>query len=284
MTWPTTASRGRRRTSTSEANRWPDRNGSRLTSDEPNREQMISNRYRQRRGAGEPGWTGEESYCAKKKRLTDFLDRHQVSAGGRCLELGCGAGNLTLEMARRGFNAHGIDLSTEAIAWARTNAAESALPATFQVGSVVTLDPYGDACFDVVFDGDCLWMVVGSERPRCFSSIFRVLRPGGILFAEAHLVDEGFDQPCEMAPNACFDPKTRCSTIDGVPMYHYSTESGFRDELRRAGFEIVHADRTLTEDPSDDSPFMLGDTYVDARKPAEDGQQLRPPDADKPGG
>ena len=106
----------------------------------------IDDRYRQRKAKGKPGWTGD--YKAKMVRIEKVLARYDVPKNGRFLELGCGAGNITLFMAEKGFEAYGIDMSPEAIAWAKEKMRGSSVIVDFCVGNVVDLKLYSDRSFD----------------------------------------------------------------------------------------------------------------------------------------
>ena len=61
------------------------------------------------------------------KEYRHFLDR-TLAHGPRILELGCGEGNLTLELTAHGMDLTAIDLSTERIERARLRAKEQNLP------------------------------------------------------------------------------------------------------------------------------------------------------------
>jgi len=220
-------------------------------------------RYDQRKAIGTPGWTGE--YVSKQDNIERVLARNRVQPNGRFLELGCGAGNMTLYMAGKGFEAYGVDVVPQAIEWAREKMRESNLLADFRAGSVADLSPYPDDFFDVVYDGDCLWMVIGPDRKACMAGVFRILKPGGLFFARAHLVNDRITERFHITPNVYFDPVRRVSTMDEVPMYYFSKEDEFRSEITEAGFVIRLFETTPAE--GQDEPFMAGDMSVDAVKP-----------------
>jgi len=76
-------------------------------------------RFKERKAEGKPGWADEDSYKTKFARIENFLARHNMPRNSRFLELGCGAGNITLFMAEKGFEAYGIDIVPEAVTWAK---------------------------------------------------------------------------------------------------------------------------------------------------------------------
>jgi SAM-dependent methyltransferase len=63
---------------------------------------------------------------------------------------------------------------------------------------VVSLAPYEDDFFDVAFDGDCPWMVIGDHRTERLANVFRILKPGGIFFAQAHIMCGEFKDSYEI--------------------------------------------------------------------------------------
>jgi len=62
-------------------------------------------------------WYPTPSYLVKRKVILDFLRTVPVSS---FLEVGCGAGDLLVAMAGRGYRGLGIDISAEALASARS--------------------------------------------------------------------------------------------------------------------------------------------------------------------
>jgi 2-polyprenyl-6-hydroxyphenyl methylase / 3-demethylubiquinone-9 3-methyltransferase len=97
----------------------------------------------------------------------------------RALEVGCGGGLLSEEIARMGFDTTGVDPSGRSLDVARQHAAESGLRIRYDEGTGESL-PYPDSAFDVVFGCDVLEHV--HDLPRVIAEISRVLGPGGVFF------------------------------------------------------------------------------------------------------
>jgi cyclopropane fatty-acyl-phospholipid synthase-like methyltransferase len=74
-------------------------------------------------------------------------------AGPRVLDIGCGSGEVALELARRGRQVTGIDISAVAVDRARAKAAAEGLAIDFRVGDARTLTAEP---FDAVVDSGLL--------------------------------------------------------------------------------------------------------------------------------
>ena len=101
-----------------------------------------------------------------------------VASGPRILELGCGEGNLTLELASRGMQVTAIDLSSDRIRRAAAKASDLRLqtPPTFLAGDLNTMElPH--SAFDCVVAHDSLHHIL--MLGRLCDEVKQVLRPGG---------------------------------------------------------------------------------------------------------
>ena len=222
----------------------------------------YNQRYRERRISGQPGWS--DKYEEKGKMVLQTLRTHGVPIKGRFLELGCGAGNITLIMAKSGFIAYGIDIIPEAIEWAKDNLRKSSVQADFRIGNVVDLKTYPDTFFNVVWDEGCLHCIIGPDRSTCFANIFRILKSGGVFWAGASLLNENVVERFKISPEAYFDPEIRCVVRNGTPFYFLSTESEFIEEIQKAGFNIRNIDKKLEQSEKD--PYTIGKMSVLAEK------------------
>jgi ubiquinone/menaquinone biosynthesis C-methylase UbiE len=109
-----------------------------------------------------------------------FLLPH-LAPGQRVLDVGCGPGTITADLARRVFPGEviGIDLSDDVVAAAtRDHPASAEARVAFTVGDVYSLD-FDDGSFDVVFAHQVLQHL--SEPVTALCEIRRVLRPGGLV-------------------------------------------------------------------------------------------------------
>lgn len=105
----------------------------------------------------------------------------QLAPAQRVLDVGCGPGTITADLARRVFPGEvvGVDVSDEVIAAAaRDFPATADARVSFAVGDVYSLD-HDDASFDVVYAHQVLQHL--SEPVTALREMRRVLRPGGLV-------------------------------------------------------------------------------------------------------
>jgi ubiquinone/menaquinone biosynthesis C-methylase UbiE len=222
----------------------------------------IDERYTKRKSDHLPGWS--DDYEAKLARIQEVLDEVPVPKGSKFLELGCGAGNIVLSMVKLGFEAYGIDLSSAAISWAEEKMKESGLSASFSLGNVVELNEYTAEFFGVVYDGDCLHMIIGADRKTCLSNIYRILKPNGLFLAHAKLLNEQLQDKYYITPDNIFDPQTQCLLCDGIPYYYLSREEEFIRELNQVGFKVQSSKQFPPK--HNEHPFIAGSLSAVARK------------------
>lgn len=110
-----------------------------------------------------------------KRTLVALAD---VRAGARVLDLACGTGDITYEIAARGADATGLDVTIRMLELA--NAKRSGAPVHFLAGDMMAL-PFAAAQFDVVTSGYGI-RNVPTIQPA-LSEIHRVLRPGGLFLS-----------------------------------------------------------------------------------------------------
>lgn len=97
-------------------------------------------------------------------------------AGQRVLEYGCGTGSRSFELARRGAQVVGIDISPVGVARAAERAEREGLPsASFQVMDAEAMT-FPDDHFDRVIGEGILHHL---DLEQSYREIARVLRPGG---------------------------------------------------------------------------------------------------------
>ena len=112
---------------------------------------------------------------AKRKLFEDFKIN---PSGKRALEVGCGGGILSEEIAGLGFDATGIDPSEPSLRVAADHAQAGGLNIRYLKGVGESL-PFPAGSYDVVFCCDVLEHV--RDLPKVVSEISRVLKAGGVF-------------------------------------------------------------------------------------------------------
>ena len=129
-------------------------------------------------------------FCASliQKRLT--LDNYEIKRKvEKVLDLGCGNGRHAMYFAQQGIKASGIDISRQAIAWAREWAESERLEVDFQVGDITNL-PYEDATFDAVVTHGVLDHVPMTIATKAVNEVRRVLKPHGLFYLDLRSVED----------------------------------------------------------------------------------------------
>lgn len=168
---------------------------------------------------------GSTLFPEEQELLGELRDR-------RLLHILCNSGQDTLCLAARGAACVGVDLSGEAVAFARQLAHESGLPATFHESEVFAFleSELERAPFDLVFGSyGCLpWI---DDVRRLFALVRDRLAPGGrAVFVEFHPLAWSFDERFQLV-----DPYFAPGRVFSQPVSDYVGESGAA--LAPSGFE-----------------------------------------------
>lgn len=210
--------------------------------------------YKKLKEAGKPGWDKtEEAYAERFEWMERIFSAGFFPSEGKLLELGCGAGNLGVWFAQKGYDVTGVDISPTAVQWGNEKAKAAMVNAKFLLGSVLNLQQFPDNFFDIVVDSKCFHCIIGADRSAFLSESLRVLRKGGYLL---------IDSMCApVTPGAVegFDPETGNVTINGIFTRYIGKPESINQEVVNAGFNILNS----FADESDGT----GDLVIEAKKP-----------------
>ncbi len=204
--------------------------------------------YRAKRDSGAQGWLtpeGDREVLVLAQRL---LAAAGVS-GGSLLELGCGAGNMTLALEALGYEVQGIDASSSAVTWAKEQARARHSRALFHLGNVADLAVEIDSSFDVILDGLCFHCITGRNRARCLRGIMERLSPGGVFLLMTMCND-----PIVAGLRATFDPDTR---MVGSGEVYLGLAASIEYELLQAGFTLSWKKLILGDPDQADQDLLL---------------------------
>ena len=176
---------------------------------------------------------------ARRDDTLALLELAGVQPGWRCVDLGCGGGEVTFELARLvGPTGHvaGLDMNEVSLGLAREAAAERGIEnAAFRVAN---LDEWrDDDAYDLVY---CRFVLHHLSRPaEVLARMWAAVRPGGALVAEDADFDGLFcDPPNEgFAFYAGLYPKVLGRRggdhTAGRKLYRYLLEAGVSDPQLR---------------------------------------------------
>jgi SAM-dependent methyltransferase len=123
-------------------------------------------------------------YQDRQAAVLDYVDAAHLGGDARVLEIGCGAGHLTMELAGRGLRVDAVDASPAMVDSTAARAVEHGVDqqVTVNVADVHEL-PFDTGHFDlVVAVGVIPWLHSPAEA---VAEMARVLRPGGELVLTA---------------------------------------------------------------------------------------------------
>jgi cyclopropane-fatty-acyl-phospholipid synthase len=122
-------------------------------------------------------WPEDGLEDAQRRKIAVLLDRLDLKAGQRLLEIGCGWGSLAIEAARRGAEVVGLTLSTEQKAWADEKIAKAGLAGRIEI----RLQDYRDTAeqFDAVASVEMVEAVGQRWWGAYLGSIARNLKGSG---------------------------------------------------------------------------------------------------------
>jgi ubiquinone/menaquinone biosynthesis C-methylase UbiE len=176
------------------------------------------------------------------------IERLEIKPGYRILDLGCGTGWATRELAQAapGVQAIGVDVSPKMVARAEEQSSLR-IRARYEHGKFEGLD-FPDAHFDLAFSVEAVYYAV--DLDVALREIHRVLKPG----ASAHiLIDHYAERP----------ETENWSELMGLDLHRLS-EDEWREAFLRAGFHHVETTRVHdSRGPGDAAGFQASRHFAD---------------------
>jgi len=184
-------------------------------------------------------------YQERARRAVACLDSIDLRSNAQVLEIGCGPGVITTEVARKGFTVCAIDSVQEMVQQTRVMA-QSAGVGSLVLGQVGQIDslPFADSTFEcVVSIGVTEWLISLRQPLR---EVFRVLKPNGHLIISAdnnwplHQIFDPLFNPA-LKPIKSRIGKVIRSVNGRTPRlrFHAFSLKEFDNELANSGFEKI---------------------------------------------
>jgi len=104
------------------------------------------------------------------------------------LDLGCGTGSFSIEMARRGYNMIGIDLSTDMLSCASEKAHNEGLDILFLNQNMSCFELYGTVDAIVCLMDSINYITDKRDLRRLFKLVVNYLNPGGLFIFDINSV------------------------------------------------------------------------------------------------
>jgi SAM-dependent methyltransferase len=168
------------------------------------------------------------------------MDRLNLVVGQRVIDLGCGSGRTTLELAARVEAAGevvGVDIADEMLARGRERAARLEASNVAFLHADVQAHDLGRACFDAAYSR--FGVMFFADPVAAFANVYKALRPGGRLCFVCW--QSVFDNEWMLVPGAAV-----ASVTGSLPPMPSADEPGpfsladpqrIRSVLRAAGFD-----------------------------------------------
>ncbi|HJQ23678.1 MAG TPA: methyltransferase domain-containing protein [Blastocatellia bacterium] len=192
----------------------------------------------------------DDAYSFVWKHGAGVMELLAPQAAERILDLGCGTGHLTAQIAARGAEVVGIDRSPEMIATAQQNYPRL----RFEVADAERFR--FDEPFDAVFSNAAIhWM---KDQPSVAASIWRALKPGGRFVAEFGGRDN--IRSIETALRRAI--RASGYAVSDEPYYYFPTVGEYASLLESAGFTVRLALRFERPTPLEGGAAGLSDWLV----------------------
>lgn len=121
------------------------------------------------------------NYPQRAEYICQLLKKLKHSAG-LTLDLACGTGSLTIELAKRGIDVYGIDGSSSMLSVAQQKAAEHDLKILFLCQKMQNIDLYGTVDTVICMLDSINHLTCETDILKTFKKVSLFLNPGGYFF------------------------------------------------------------------------------------------------------
>ena len=168
----------------------------------------------------------------------------RLRPGNRVLDLGCGTGALAVELARKGMQVTGVDISPPMLGLASRRGGEEGLDASVtlrELGAVDLDGAFADGCFDAVVSTLVFSELSDDEIDYTLAECWRILRAGGqLLVADEVLPDSALGRAGTALLRLPFALLAFVLTQNTTRRV-----AGLGERIEQAGFEILDTEEYL---------------------------------------
>lgn len=195
-------------------------------------------------------WEKAAEYPPAKKVIHELFDRLQAGREapfGKALDIGCGRGHWAIELAKRGWEVTGVDLSPRAVEQARELAAKEGVDVRFLVGDITALDPevIGEG-YKMVWDFGTVHGLTTDQQDAVGRGVSKVAADDAVLMMLAWVPGRRGPIPAGMSPEDIERAYAGWKIRETVPL----DATGLPKPLRKVGPKIYSLEKTRVAEES----------------------------------
>lgn len=119
--------------------------------------------------------------------IENIMKRHNVEAS-LMLDLGCGTGSFCLEMARRGYDMIGVDISADMLSCARAKAELEGLNILYLHQDMTSFELYGTVDVVLCLMDSINYITKKNDVKKVFKLVHNYLNPGGLFIFDINSI------------------------------------------------------------------------------------------------
>jgi cyclopropane fatty-acyl-phospholipid synthase-like methyltransferase len=136
-----------------------------------------------------PGYPEERT----KNEVSFMEDALGLAGGERILDVPCGEGRHSIELARRGYRSTGVDFNPNAVAVAEQRATTAGVDVDFSCADMRALEYHEEFDAAICFFGSFGYFG-DAENAEFVHRVARALRPGGRFLIDTHVTESLYPQ------------------------------------------------------------------------------------------